>query len=144
MKSPDTLVYRLGYHGGQALGLLGYGYVTGADIPTGMLHRYLPKTYAVSKGLSSTVVRVGAPPLGMLSAGQLWQSSGAMDRTIDVALQRGQEGAHWQNTPKQLFARRKTHGFFVSPRNRTLRSPSQDRWTGLQRDYASKGIVWMP
>jgi len=40
----------------------------------------------------------------------------------------------WDNSPRARFNRARN----------VQRNPSQDRWTGLQRDYASRGIVWMP
>ncbi len=82
----------------------------------------------------------GAVPAAVI----LWNDIGGPQRFVDVALQRGTEGEHWQNTPKQRFERRQTHGFFVSPRNRMTRNASQGQYDQVISDYRREGIEWRP
>jgi hypothetical protein len=87
----------------------------------------------------------GATRGGVAAAGLLWYDIGGPQRTYDVLFQRGTSGEHWQNTPKQQFERRKTHGFVVSPSDRMRRNPEMRTSIHVaQRDWAREGIAWMP
>ncbi len=86
----------------------------------------------------------GAMRGGVAAGVVTWHQIGGPQRLVDVALQRGQTGDHWDNSPKNRMSRRHTHGYFVSPSSRVERNPSQGRWDVVQQDYARRGVVWMP
>lgn len=114
MSVRDKLFYRLG----QAHGVLGYGAIPGADIPTALVQRYLPKAWPWARGMSSAFVQRASPVAMGVSALHMWETSGARQRFQDTMLGNPREGAHWEDTPKKRLAARKTHGYFVSPSNR--------------------------
>ena len=111
------------YRGGQAHGILGYGAIPGADIPTAVTQKLMPKSWLWSIGMRSRAVATLSPWAMGASAAYTWKATGALDRLLDVTFHRGQEGAHWENTPKQKYEARHTHGFFVSPGDRMTRNP---------------------
>lgn len=114
MNRVDRLLYRLG----QTHGVLGYGAIPGADIPTALTQKYMPKSWPYARGMSSSFVRRASPIAMGASALSMWETSGSRQRFVDVALQRGTSGSAWDNTPKSRYSARKTHGFFVSPKDR--------------------------
>ncbi len=119
-----TRLRQMAYRMGQAHGVLGYGAIPGADIPTALLQRYLPRAWPYSRGMRSPFVATWAPRMGAVGAVYMYETSGARARTLDVMFQRGQKGSHWDNTPKAKFEARRTHGFFVSPKDRMKRNSS--------------------
>lgn len=114
MNRGQRLLYRLG----QGHGVLGYGAIPGADIPTALTQKYMPKAWPYARGMSSTFVKRASPIAMGASALSMWETSGSRQRFVDVALQRGTSGSAWESTPKSRFSARHTHGYFVSPKDR--------------------------
>ncbi len=115
-------IQQVAYRLGQAHGVLGYGAIPGADIPTALVQRYMPKAWPYARGMSSRLVGVLSPWAMGASAAYTWETSGARERFTDVVTGQPREGSHWENTPKQKFNARLTHGFFVSPKDRMTRN----------------------
>lgn len=132
MRRVDRMLYRLG----QAHGVLGYGAIPGADIPTALTQRYMPKAWPYARGMSSAFVKRASPIAMGASALYTFETTGSRQRLVDVALQRGTGGSSWDSTPKSRLSARHTHGYFVSPKNRMERNaplPYGQEWLSMQR-----------
>ncbi len=132
-----TRLSQLAYRMGQAHGVLGYGAIPGADIPTALMQKFLPRAWPYSMGMRSPFVATWAPRMSSLGAVYMYETSGTRARTVDVVLQRGQKGSHWDNTPKSKYEARKTHGFLVSPKDRMIRNePLESSFALARRERA--------
>ena len=134
MRPVEKLLYTLG----QAHGVLGYGAIPGADIPTALVQKYMPKAWPYAQGMASQFVRRASPIAMGASAIHMWETSGARQRFTDTMLNKPREGAHWDNTPKARFEARKSHGFFVRPKDRMVRNKPLPYGEAYVRQEASR------
>ncbi len=126
------------FRGGQAHGLAGYGIIPGADIPTYLAEKYMPKSWAWSKGMGSVARAV--PYAQGASAAYLAYKYRTPLAAAGQRIAQGMTGGRyqappsaWENTPQMAFRNR-------LPRRIGYNAPMSP----MPAPYLSGGVVYMP